>query len=282
MHSRLTVHKPVRRPGAADAITTTDPGRSHAATEGGAAVRRGPKPRRRGACCLRFIAALGLAMGIDGAASQAKPASPAADEKPAEDAGWRSVGAMPAPAWDGTTLLFAGADGALSVTPLSENVIRVRFTTAKDFGRDHSYTILNRDPGKPQAKVEAGPDSTVLETAALRVSIRHNPLRISFADADGQLLDADDPARGISFADGEIRVAKALGDQEHVYGFGEKNGQLDKRGWKLGGYNYVMWNSDTYSYDASTDPMYVGAVLHGGSARPGARDFSRQHLAQFL
>ena len=41
-------------------------------------------------------------------------------------------------------------------------------------------------------------------------------------------------------------MAKQLRDDEHVYGFGEKNGKLDKRGWQLGGYNYVMWNSDTY------------------------------------
>ena len=28
--------------------------------------------------------------------------------------------------------------------------------------------------------------------------------------------------------------------------FGEKNGSLDKRGWKLGGYSFTMWNSDTF------------------------------------
>jgi alpha-glucosidase len=42
-----------------------------------------------------------------------------------------------------------------------------------------------------------------------------------------------------------------------VYGLGEKNGRLDKRGWNLGGYNYAMWNTDTYTHDSSTDPLYV-------------------------
>jgi alpha-glucosidase len=53
-----------------------------------------------------------------------------------------------------------------------------------------------------------------------------------------------------------------------VYGFGEKTGRLDKRGWKFGGYHYAMWNTDTYAYDSSTDPIYVSipfylVVRHG-------------------
>jgi len=43
---------------------------------------------------------------------------------------------------------------------------------------------------------------------------------------------------------------------------------LDKRGWQLGGYTEVMWNTDTYAWDSSTDPLYVSvpfylAVRHG-------------------
>jgi hypothetical protein len=70
--------------------------------------------------------------------------------------GWRSLGAMPAPEWDGQTLLFRGDQGTLAITPLSDDVIRVRFTTAKTFGRDHSYAVINRDLGASAAKVEKG------------------------------------------------------------------------------------------------------------------------------
>ncbi|MBU6409189.1 MAG: glycoside hydrolase family 31 protein, partial [Verrucomicrobia bacterium] len=61
---------------------------------------------------------------------------------------------------------------------------------------------------------------------------------------------------------GAFRVAKQLWNDEHVYGLGEKNGALDKRGRALGGYDYVMWNSDVYGYDASTDPMYVSVPFY--------------------
>lgn len=171
--------------------------------------------------------------------------------------GWFTLGAMPAPAWDGKTLLFHGAQGVLAITPLSDDVIRVRFTTQPAFGRDHSYAVVNYDLGAPTVKASIGSDSATLATASLKVMVQYSPLRISFANTAGEILDADDPARGISMAGTEFRVAKKLRDDEHVYGFGEKTGRLDKRGWQLGGYNYVMWNSDTPAYDSSTDPLYV-------------------------
>jgi hypothetical protein len=63
----------------------------------------------------------------------------------------------------------------------------------------------------------------------------------------------------------------------------KKNGRLDKRGWQLGGYNYVMWNSDTPAYDSSTDPLYADIPFFPGAAwRASARHLSRQHLAQLF
>lgn len=38
---------------------------------------------------------------------------------------------------------------------------------------------------------------------------------------------------------------------EHYFGLGEKAGPLDRRG-----HAYVMWNTDAYGWDATTDPLY--------------------------
>ena len=175
---------------------------------------------------------------------------------------WSSLGAMPAPVWDGKTLLFHNDQGALAVTTLSDDVVRVHFTKAKSFERDHSYAVIDRDFGETKAEVTMGSASTVLQTATLTVLVRHDPLRISFANAAGESLDADDPGHGIALAGDAFRVAKRLRDDEHVYGFGEKAGRLDKRGWKLGGYSLVIWNSDTYAHDSSTDPMYASVPFY--------------------
>jgi alpha-glucosidase len=171
--------------------------------------------------------------------------------------GWTTLDAMPAPAWDGHVLRFQSGQGTLVLTPLSDDVIRVRFTPGPAFGRDHSYAVVNRDLGAPAVKTDIKADVTTLTTASLKVTVQHAPLRLTFANAAGEILDADDPARGLSLAGSEFRIAKQLRDDEHVYGFGEKCGRLDKRGQGLGGYNYVMWNSDTPAYDSATDPLYV-------------------------
>lgn len=171
--------------------------------------------------------------------------------------GWTTLGAMPPPSWDGKALVFHGDQGTLAVTPLGDDVIRVRFTQGKAFGRDHSYAVVNYDLGPSAAKAEIGSTSTTLTTRTLKVIIQHAPLRISFANMAGEIIDADDAGQGMSLSGPQYRVAKALHIEDHVYGFGEKTGRLDKRGWRLGGYNYAMWNSDTPAYDASTDPLYV-------------------------
>ena len=167
------------------------------------------------------------------------------------------IGAMPIPTWDGKVLLFQNSQGTLAVTPLSDDIIRVHFTTTKSFESDSSRAVITRDFDAVKASVKVDADSTMVQTATLRVNFQDNPLRISFTDKNGNSLDADDAGRGMAFDDGGFTVSKRLRDDEHVYGLGEKNGRLDKRGWNLGGYNYAMWNTDTYTHDSSTDPLYI-------------------------
>ena len=67
----------------------------------------------------------------------------------------------------------------------------------------------------------------------------------------------DDPQNGIAFSGSTVRVWKRLRDDEQVYGLGSKTGDFNKRGRQLGGYNYTMWNSDTFGYMGDTDPIYA-------------------------
>jgi len=205
--------------------------------------------RKRGFLAIRVWLSVGLVVFQSAAAEVAAP-------------GWASLGRMPGPTWDGRVLRFQNTQGTLVLTPLSDDVIRVRFALGQQLGRDHSYAVINHAPGDLSVQANLGPDSATLTTAALKVIVQYDPLRLSFANEAGESLDADDPGRGIALAGPAFRVAKRLRDDEHVYGFGEKNGRLDKRGWALGGYQYVMWNSDTYTYDSSTDPLYVSVPFY--------------------
>lgn len=176
---------------------------------------------------------------------------------------------MPVPSREGNTLRFENARGVATITAVSPEVIRVRITPGRE-GRDHSYAIVNRNLGDPGASLSVDSARSTISTSALRVSIQHAPFRISFATRAGQSLDEDDPQRGIAFNGPSSRVWKRLRNDENIYGLGEKIGPLNKRGWKLGGYSFTMWNSDTFGYDSSTDPLYVSVpfymVLRNGAA----------------
>ncbi|MFN2444431.1 MAG: glycoside hydrolase family 31 protein [Vicinamibacterales bacterium] len=181
---------------------------------------------------------------------------------------WTSLGEMPAPSRVADGLAFRNAQGIVSITAAAPDIVRVRFSPSRDFGRDHSYAIVNRTLGDPQVDLRVGRRQSHIVTPSLTVSIQHAPFRISVADASGNDLDADDAERGIAFSGRAVRVWKRLRDDEQVYGFGEKTGRLNKRGRQLGGYSYTMWNSDTFAYETDTDPIYVSVpfylVLRGG------------------
>jgi alpha-glucosidase len=183
---------------------------------------------------------------------------------------WTSLGDMPAPARHGNTVTFTSRQGVVAVSVLSPEIFRVRFSPTAPLGRDRSYAVVSRDFGDPRATISSSATETTIATAALRMTIRHRPFRVSVMTATGESLDADDPAMGIAFSGAASRVFKRLRGDEQLYGLGEKNGKLNRRGKMLGGYSYTMWNSDTFGYDASIDPLYASfpfyMVLRNGRA----------------
>ena len=187
---------------------------------------------------------------------------------------WATVGAMQAvPASAGrssSSLTFRDARSIVSIAAVTPDIIRVRFSPTRAFGRDHSYAVLPLPPGDAAPTISVDSDRSVLSTRSLRVTARHAPFRLAFSDAAGDILDEDDAAQGIASSGDRTRVFKRLRADEHVYGLGEKNGMLDKRGRQQGGYAYAMWNSDTFAYGLDTDPIYVSVpfaiVMRGGKA----------------
>ncbi|MBX2874023.1 MAG: glycoside hydrolase family 31 protein [Saprospiraceae bacterium] len=180
----------------------------------------------------------------------------------ANSSGWQGVGDMPKPKKEGHTLTFKNKHSIVSVSVISADVIRVRYYPATKFVRDHSYTVIGRATVDVSAQYDIQSQSTHIQTERLQVQIQHRPFRIAFADQEGHSLDQDDPDRGMASVGGSVKLWKRLRPDEHIYGFGEKSGRLNKRGWKQGGYNYTIWNSDTFSYDSSTDPIYAGVPFY--------------------
>ncbi|HUP47456.1 MAG TPA: glycoside hydrolase family 31 protein [Thermoanaerobaculia bacterium] len=175
---------------------------------------------------------------------------------------WTALGDMPQPSRRGNALRFENDRAVAVVTAISPEVIRVRVMPGGEGSRDHSYAVVRRDLGDPGAAFSVEPARSAIATSALRVTIQHAPFRVAFATRAGASLDEDDPQRGTAISGTASRVWKRLREDENVYGFGEKIGPLNKRGWKLGGYSFTIWNSDTYGYDSSTDPLYVSVPFY--------------------
>ncbi len=183
---------------------------------------------------------------------------------------WTAVDTLPRPERTPTGLIYRGGTVALAVTSVTPEIVRVRLVPGRDFGRDHSYAVLNQQGPPPRVAIRTGSGESVIDTEKLRIVVKQKPFGLEILDRHGISLVADDPTYGTAYAGPTIRTWKRLRDDEFVYGFGEKNGRLNKRGRKLGGYSYVMWNSDTYAYDGSTDPIYASVpffmVLRNGHA----------------
>jgi alpha-glucosidase len=183
---------------------------------------------------------------------------------------WATVGPMQPAGRSSSAITFRDGRSIVSVTAVSADIIRVRFSPTRELGRDHSYAVVAVPSADAPPAISADKDRTVLTTASLRVTARHSPFRISIADTGGDVLDEDDAAQGMASSGTMTRAYKRLRIDEHVYGLGEKNGLLDKRGRQQGGYSYTMWNSDTFGYGADTDPIYVSVpfaiVMRAGKA----------------
>src|SRR5271154_6768396 len=115
------------------------------------------KNRRRHKIKFAFILSfiLSLILCMAGGQAQAGPSS-ALTSSNVVSVGWQSLGGMGVPVWDGKTLLFHSEQGMLAITPLSDDVVRVLFTTATSFVRDHSYAVVNQDLGIPAVKADIG------------------------------------------------------------------------------------------------------------------------------
>ena len=177
-------------------------------------------------------------------------------------AGWQTVGINPELKAVPNGIELRDQTGAIRVTAVAPDIIRVRYSPQGKLDSDRSFAVVNAQPEPVAATLSSGKETSELTTSRLRVTIRHAPFGVEFFDLNGQSLDQDDRLRGTAKVGDSVRVWKRLRDDENVYGFGEKTGRLNKRGWSLGGYHTTMWNSDTFAYDSSTDPLYVSVPFY--------------------
>ena len=90
-----------------------------------------------------------------------------------------------------------------------------------------------------------------LRTAEASVKMDKATLAITVMDRQGHVALADAPGKGLEFENGGFRLRKAMPEDAHYFGLGDKTGPLDRRGGA-----FTNWNSDTFGFGVATDPIY--------------------------
>ena len=144
-----------------------------------------------------------------------------------------------------TGVIAVSQDTTVQVTALRDDVLRVRLWKGQTAPEDASWAVL------PQARtssthVTAEPGG--FATSKLRVRIDDH-LRLTVADLAGNVLQSD--AAPVAWSGTHFTVAKQRQGSDHFFGLGDKPGPLDRSGEA-----FTMWNTDSFAWQESTDPIY--------------------------
>src|SRR5215813_356920 len=139
----------------------------------------------------------------------------------------------------------------IAVTAMNDSVVRIRVAQNGVFPKDTSWAVM-QDASSAAPAVQISEDGNIAEVhiRSGRVHIFKNPLRLTFLNGAGTVINEDDPGAAITFAGTSFRVTKRMPEDENYFGLG------DKTSLNLREHAYTMWNTDAYGWEESTDPLY--------------------------
>ncbi len=165
---------------------------------------------------------------------------------------WKTVGDLDSyRVTDDRTILVASGGSILQISVLADDLIRIRFSPEGTLTPDFSWAVIKSGWPSIRPRISETPSSLTVATGAMSLVVAKHPIRLTFLDTAGIVINADDSARGMSWAGPEVRTWKAMPEDEFYFGFGEKAGPLERKGLAM-----TMWNSDIPGYNATTDPLY--------------------------
>jgi alpha-glucosidase len=175
---------------------------------------------------------------------------------------WQSIGELDSYKAEKGGLTIKSGATVVRVIALAPDLVRIRVAREGIFLPDQSWAVVKNDWGNTAVEVQESSEALTLKTGEMVVHVNKKPLRFSFLDRDGTVLNRDDKERGISWSGKSVRVWKSMPQSEEYYGLGEKAGALDRK------YKHVtMWNSDIPAYKADTDPLYQSIPFFYGINR---------------
>jgi alpha-glucosidase len=136
------------------------------------------------------------------------------------------------------------------VTAFRDGIVRVRVAPQGQFPKDSSWAVIET-PEPPSIRIDEDKNDVHLSAGSVNVSIHKSPLLISFADAQGHVILADESTLPMAWIGQRIRAWKKMPSDENYYGLGDKAGPMNRRNRA-----FINWNTDAFGWGESTDPLY--------------------------
>jgi alpha-glucosidase len=169
---------------------------------------------------------------------------------PIPGAGWIHVGNVDQvrELKDGVELTAGQAK--VRVTFFRGDIVRVRVAPNGVFPKDISWAIIQ--PAEPPAiKVRDAEDEIRVAAGEVVVVVKKSPLLINFENETGKSILRDEPSLPMAWNGQRVGVWKKMAQFENYYGLGDKPGALNRRNRA-----FTLWNTDSYAWQESTDPLY--------------------------
>ena len=166
-------------------------------------------------------------------------------------AGWHPIGTADLVLNSDQQIVVNCGDIQLQLTPFADDMVRVRVLRGSNTMDRGSWAIAKQRWNLPKHDFKEDAKSITISLKELVVRISKSPVRISFETPGGEIINQDDPSKGMAVDGDQVRVWKSMPEKELYYGFGEKTGMLERRGLAMSN-----WNSDIPAYTPGTDPVY--------------------------
>lgn len=151
----------------------------------------------------------------------------------------------------------------LQLHVLTDDIIRLRFSTEGYFPQDISYSPdPHFTPSYPDFSIEEDEGHISIRTATLTCQLTRDGLKTTFMDLNENIILEDD--KGFHWEKYEhggaiVMMSKKAQKGEYYFGLGDKSCHLNLRGHRL-----QNWNSDSFGYSSKTDPLYRSVPFYYG------------------
>jgi alpha-glucosidase len=135
------------------------------------------------------------------------------------------------------------------VTVYSPSIIRVRLDKAA-LQPDFSYGVIAK-PLQTKVNITQNDVQISIVTDSVKAIIGKAPFSVSFYTLDGKPINEEEKGLNTSWVSESVTNYRKMQKDERFVGLGEKTGPLDRVG-----NGYTNWNSDTFGYAATQDPIY--------------------------